>query len=216
MRRLSTTSYAILGLLAIRSWTTYELAQQMNRALRHFWPRAESGLYEEPKNLVAHGLATASRQHVGRRPRTEYSITQEGRDALRSWLALPGHAPILEFEGLVKLFFAEQGSKDELLATLASIEAEVVEARSSQMEIASDVAETGGAFPHRLHVSALVFEFFSQYSEMLLCWTRWAQEQVESWPDDLTVTPIAEVKEIFERLAVGSAEASAATERRGA
>ena len=46
---LTTTSYAILGLLAVKPWTTYELAQQMRRALGQFWPRAESKLYEEPK-----------------------------------------------------------------------------------------------------------------------------------------------------------------------
>ena len=30
---LTTTSYAILGLLALRSWTAYELAKQMKRTL---------------------------------------------------------------------------------------------------------------------------------------------------------------------------------------
>ena len=79
---LTTTSYAILGLLALRSWTTYELAQQMDRALSRFWPRARSKLYEEPKKLVAHGLARATTEAVGRRPRTVYSITAKGRRAL--------------------------------------------------------------------------------------------------------------------------------------
>ncbi len=55
-RPLTSTSYAILGLLSLRPWTTYELAQQMQRALGQFWPRAESKLYEEPKKLVEHGL----------------------------------------------------------------------------------------------------------------------------------------------------------------
>ena len=67
---LTTTSYAILGLLAVKPWTTYELAQQMKRAVGQFWPRAESNLYAEPKKLVALGLATASQEKVGNRPRT--------------------------------------------------------------------------------------------------------------------------------------------------
>ena len=62
---LTTTSYAILGLLAVKPWTTYELAQQMRRALGQFWPRAESKLYEEPKKLVAHGLARATQADDG-------------------------------------------------------------------------------------------------------------------------------------------------------
>jgi hypothetical protein len=57
---LTTTSFAILGLLAIKPWTTYELAVQMERTLYRTWPRARSRLYEEPRKLVAHGLAVAS------------------------------------------------------------------------------------------------------------------------------------------------------------
>src|SRR5436190_12097620 len=62
---LTPTSYAVLGLLAVKPWSSYELAQQMDRALGRFWPRAESRLYEEPKKLVAHGLARASSEMVG-------------------------------------------------------------------------------------------------------------------------------------------------------
>jgi len=69
---LTTTSYAILGLLAIRPWTTYELAKQMDRAVGRFWPRTRSKLYEEPKKLVALGLAHAASEKVGQRPRTVY------------------------------------------------------------------------------------------------------------------------------------------------
>jgi DNA-binding PadR family transcriptional regulator len=104
---LTTTSYAILGLLAVKPWTTYELAQQMQRALGQFWPRAESKLYEEPKKLVAHGLARASSEMVGKRPRTVYTITPKGRRALAAWVPTPGDGPTLEFEQLVKVFFAE-------------------------------------------------------------------------------------------------------------
>ena len=53
----TTTSYAVLGLLSVRSWTTYELAKQVQRSLNWFWPRAERKLYDEPKQL---------RQGVGR------------------------------------------------------------------------------------------------------------------------------------------------------
>src|SRR5262245_24409070 len=94
---LTSTSYAILGLLAIKPWTTYELAQQMERALGQFWPRAESRLYEEPKKLVAHGLARASAEMVGQRRRTIYTITPKGRRALAKWVPTPGEGPVIEF-----------------------------------------------------------------------------------------------------------------------
>ena len=49
---LTTTSYAVLGLLSIKPWSSYELTQQMDRSLGRIWPRAMSKLYEEPKKLV--------------------------------------------------------------------------------------------------------------------------------------------------------------------
>ena len=79
---LTPTSYAILGLLAVRPWTTYELAKQIERGMQNFWPRASSTLYEDPKKLVAHGLATAKKERTGKRPRTVYTITARGRRAL--------------------------------------------------------------------------------------------------------------------------------------
>src|ERR671933_56370 len=83
-RGLTTTSYAILGLLAVRPWSTYELTRQMDRSLGRFGPRAESKLYEEPKKLAAQGLAVAAPEQVGRRPRTVWSITDEGQRAPNS------------------------------------------------------------------------------------------------------------------------------------
>ena len=100
---LTSTSYAILGLLALKPWTTYELAQQMDRALGRFWPRAESRIYEEPKKLVARGLARASSEMVGKRPRTVYTITAKGRRALAEWVADPG------FRSRARVRTADQG-----------------------------------------------------------------------------------------------------------
>lgn len=186
MQKLTTTSYLILGLLALRRWSTYELAQQMQRSIRYYWPRAESKIYEEPKKLVAHGLATATREYAGRRPRTVYAITNEGRQALRRWLAEPGKGPLVEFEGLVKVLFAEQAGKDDLLATLASIRAEAEQTRQHHAELAADLAETGGPFPERLHVNALVFKFMWEQTEILLRWVTWAEKEVARWPDDIS------------------------------
>src|SRR5262245_43846379 len=92
---MTTTSYAILGLLAVRPWTTHELVQQVDRSLRRVWPRAQSKLYEEPKKLVAHGFARATDAPVGRRRRTRYTITAKGRRALAAWLQEPGEGPSL-------------------------------------------------------------------------------------------------------------------------
>jgi PadR family transcriptional regulator, regulatory protein AphA len=183
---LTTTSYVILGHLALRSWSTYELAQQMKRSTRHYWPRTESKIYEEPKKLVAHGLATAAREYTGRRPRTVYAITDRGREALRRWLDEPGEMPIVEFEGAVKVLFAEQGTKDQLLRTLRSIREQAERTRAEHSTLANDLEQTGGPFPDRLHVNSLVFKFMWEQTETVIRWATWAEHEVASWPDDIT------------------------------
>jgi DNA-binding PadR family transcriptional regulator len=184
--KLTTTSYLILGHLALRDWSTYELAQQLKRSTRHYWPRAESKIYEEPKKLVAHGLATATREHTGRRPRTVYKITAIGRDALANWLQEPAQPPIVEFEGIVKVLFAEHGTKQQLMATLRSVGDQAEHTRAEHAALAQDLAQTGGPFPDRLHLNALVFQYMWDQTETITRWATWAEQQVASWPDDIT------------------------------
>src|SRR5947207_15234895 len=124
---MTTTSYAILGLLAIKPWTTHELVQQVDRSLRRLWPRAQSKLYEEPKKLVLHGYAKAADDSVGRRRRTRYTITAKGRRALAVWLQEPGAGPHLEFEQLVKIHFADSGTKADVIANLEAARTWVLE-----------------------------------------------------------------------------------------
>ncbi len=183
--KLTSTSYVILGHLALRSWSTYELAQQMKRSTRHYWPRAESKIYEEPKKLVAHGLATATREYTGRRPRTSYAITAKGRTALQRWLNEPGQPPLVEFEGAVKVLFAEQGTKDQLLATLRSIREQAERTREEHAALAADLARTGGPFPDRLHVNGLVFKFMWEQTQTVIRWASWAEQEVTGWPEDI-------------------------------
>lgn len=201
MQKLTATSYLILGHLALRDWSTYELAQQLKRSTRHYWPRAESKIYEEPKKLVAHGLATATREHTGRRPRTVYAITDQGRDALRRWLDEPPEPPLLEFEGIVKVLFAERGTKHQLQATLRSIREQAERTQAEHAALAQDLAETGGPFPDRLHLNALVFQFMWDQTETILRWASWAEQEVADWPEDITTPPSPAARETLHQAA---------------
>jgi len=219
MRALTTTSYAILGLLAIRPWTTYELAKQMEVSLRNFWPRAERKLYDEPKKLVEHGLATMVRDAVGNRPRSVYEITDQGRQALRDWLDEPGALPALEFEALIKAFFAEHGTKDQLLANLEHIRDGCEGRVSNDARWAEHYLAGGGQFPERQGVVSLVGTLQAEINHTILAWAKWALPTVEAWPDDLRTAPLAQ--EALERVQRRGADiaaeqrSSTATPRRG-
>jgi PadR family transcriptional regulator, regulatory protein AphA len=178
---LTTTSRAVLGLLHLRPWSTYELTKQVRRSLGWFWPRAERKLYDEPKRLVAAGLATATEQHQGRRPRTVYAITPAGRDDLRRWLDEPAAPPVLEFEAMVKVFFADAGSLDQLRATLDRVAAG---ARAREAELAEMIAaaRTGPyEFAGRLPINALALRFQLDHERLLAGWAAWARRQVDGW-----------------------------------
>jgi PadR family transcriptional regulator, regulatory protein AphA len=181
---LTTTSYAILGLLAIRPWTTYELAQQMQRTLNRVWPRARSKLYEEPKKLVAHGLATASKDAVGRRARTVYAITPAGRRALAAWLRTPSDDGMaLESEHLVKLFFADHGRTQDALATLEATKAWALEQLDVFAEAAHVYLAGKGEFRERAAVNMVGVRFMVDFYAMVADWADWASEVVASWPE---------------------------------
>lgn len=180
--RTSTTSHAILGLLRLQPWTTYELAKQVQRSLGWFWPRAERKLYDEPKRLVALGLASSEQAMTGARRRTVYTVTRKGRTALSAWLSEAPAPPTLEFEGMLKIFFADGGSIEQLHATLTSI-AETAEDRLAELE--GKVIEFGSAdaqFPERLHLNAIGLRFHIDHERGIAGWARWALEQTSTWP----------------------------------
>jgi PadR family transcriptional regulator AphA len=183
---LTTTSHAVLALLALQPWTTYQLARQMERSLGWIWPRAISRLYEEPKKLVAAGLATSRPEATGRRPSTVYTITAEGRDALTAWLAEPGTGPVLECEALVKIAYADQGTRDGLLANLAALIDDATAKLHFGEMIAQSYLHGRGPFQERLPFSGLMWRFLWEYHVTVLRWARWAHDQVQAWPQDLS------------------------------
>jgi PadR family transcriptional regulator, regulatory protein AphA len=203
---LSTTSYAILGLLSLRPWSTYELAEQMDRALGAFWPRARSKLYEEPKKLVAHGLATATAASTGNRRRTVYAITPAGRRALRGWMAKPGAGPVLEFEQLVHVFFAEAGTRSQLLDTLAAAQRWSLQQTAKTGHIPGEYLTGRGAFPERLPWLIVVGAFLDEFAAMVERWAAWAIDVVEAWPEDLSQAEPA--LDALERMASRAQEVS--------
>jgi len=180
-KSLTTTSYALLGLLALRPWSTYELAKQVQRSLSWFWPRTERKLYDEPRELVAHGLAVAVEQRTGNRPRTQYAITAAGRKALRRWLSEPSVPASLEMEAMVKVFFADAGTLAQLRATLAEVHAQSSD-RVATLRSMIEAAEDGHAeFAQRLALNALALRYQLDHQQLQADWARWASAQIETW-----------------------------------
>jgi DNA-binding PadR family transcriptional regulator len=180
---LSTTSYSILGYLAVRPWSAYELTKQMGRTFHHFWPRAESGIYREVKRLVDAGLAAAESESTGRRIRTRYEITPLGQQRLGTWLAEPRSAGFLEAEGLVRVLFADHGTKETLQRTLTAMADDAHGRGELLVQLVRDYAAGKGDFPRRSHINLLIAQFIIDFAVMVEEWAAWASEEVDSWPD---------------------------------
>lgn len=162
MTQATTSAYALLALLQLRPWTSYELTQQAHRSLRWAWPRSESHLYVDQKRLVRLGWARVHKEFVGRRARTHYAITPRGTEALRAWMATEPSAPRLEVEGALRLLFAESGTVDDLRASLLATASAARTSIDEGLAQVREYLETGGPFPERLNLIAL---FATQYCD---------------------------------------------------
>jgi len=182
--RPTTSSYALLGLLALRPWSAYELAQQATRSLRYTHPRTESHLYEEAKRLLRLGWATTSTEHHGRRTRTIYTITGDGRLALQDWFATPPRPPQLDFEALLRLLFADQTDKATLDRCLEETAADARHLFDDAIErlLRPYVTDDDAPFPERRHIAALVAAFVADYLHLVERWAEFAREEIHSWP----------------------------------
>ena len=112
---LHTSSYIILGLVEkLGETTSYDLKIKADGSIGYFWNFSRAILYKEPSRLIKLGLLK-ERQETGGRRRRIYTITDAGRIVLRQWVGTPEDS-VTEIRdlGLLKLFFAKNGSQDAL------------------------------------------------------------------------------------------------------
>lgn len=184
-RTLTTTSYAVLSILALRDHSTYDLARQMRLSLHYLWPRAESNVYAEPGRLVDAGLVAARTEWVGRRKRTVYAITEAGRDVLASWLAAPSGRPRYESEALLKVLFAENGDVDALRAAIAAISDDATDVLRHFLAVTAQYAAGEGEYPGRFGLTALASRLLLEQQAATLRWAAWARAAVADWDTSL-------------------------------
>jgi len=83
----SATTLVVLGLLAKRPGSGYDIAALANRSVRHFWPISRSQLYTELARLEELGWARGTAVQQDRYPNKRvYETTPAGMSALREWL----------------------------------------------------------------------------------------------------------------------------------
>ena len=103
---LSATAKVILGMLAGRPRSGYEIKQLVDSSARFFWAASYGQIYPELKRLEDAGLIKGSDASQGARQRNVYKLTAKGRRAAEAWIAREPEVYELRDEGLLELFFA--------------------------------------------------------------------------------------------------------------
>lgn len=213
MAKPTPTTYGLLGMLGVRSWTGYELTQQVRRSLRFVWPSSEGHLYREQKRLVALGWATLDVEADGRRTRNRYSITPAGHSAFKEWLATEPDEPRFEIEGILRVFYADQGTSQDLVNSLSAMATSANEMLNEMLGFANEYLADGGPlwmlensvggpdqerleyngrvqYPERIHVVARVIDITTQLLANLVEFAEATAYEVVDWstPTDPALT----------------------------
>lgn len=169
--------YAILGALALRPMSGYDLRGFFTRNLAFFWRESYGQIYPMLRSLVADGAVEPVPDGAGGR-RKPYRITTRGRTELATWLATPVAPEIGRVEILLKLFFARHGDPRDMAAHLAVFETEhrarlaqyaAVEARlAGELASMPDVEHWRAAVSYGRHVSAALLAWSAETRLRLL------------------------------------------------
>ncbi len=126
----SQTEFAILGLLASGPKSGYDIKQEVEGPLSHFWSISYGQIYPILKRLTERDLVIRRRiSSDGRPDRLEYELTQDGWASLEEGFRRPIGFPKPRNELLLRLFFLEHSDPSVILPTIARYRAEATAGR---------------------------------------------------------------------------------------
>ena len=149
MARSSNSRFVILGFLADRDRSGYDIRKAIEASMGNFWNESFGQIYPALKELEAEGLVRkAEGPQAGRATRQAYTITPTGRSALEKWVRTPAGPHTYRVETLVKLFFAPLVGPTEARAHIARFKAEhwalLEKYRSIEVHLEQDCADLSG------------------------------------------------------------------------
>jgi DNA-binding PadR family transcriptional regulator len=112
---LTPTARTILGFLASHPRSGYEIREAAKRAVSYFWGISDGQLYPQLKLLAERRLIEAVDQPEGPRAPQTWRLTAAGREAFLDWMRQPSAPTQTRDENLVKILFAAQLDRDEVL-----------------------------------------------------------------------------------------------------
>lgn len=110
---------AILACLTERPMTGYELAKTFDTSIGFFWKADHQQIYRELSKLRDRGHVQAREVvQTGKPNKLIYTLTPEGRAALKHWAARPSRPASIKDDLLVRMFALEAVDMDALRADI--------------------------------------------------------------------------------------------------
>jgi DNA-binding PadR family transcriptional regulator len=114
---------AILACLTERPMTGYELAKTFDASIGFFWKADHQQIYRELSKLRERGHVQGREVVQSGKPnKLVYTLTPEGRAALKHWAARPSSPPSIKDDLLVRLYALDsvdiEPLRDDLMARL--------------------------------------------------------------------------------------------------
>jgi DNA-binding PadR family transcriptional regulator len=151
---LSLFSYEVLALVGREGAGAHDLLRMARRGRILDWA-GESQYYVEPKRLAKLGYLDAHKEPGQTRPRTVYTLTEKGREALREYARTPVNFTPVRSEVLLRLLIADLVGEEVTRASVATLRDDLADLMQRLDESAA-AAET---VPHRSKYLLLVYDF---------------------------------------------------------
>lgn len=129
------------------------------------------------------GLIAAEREYVGKRPRTVYSITEEGRHVLREWLDTPVSPFAMDFEAMIRLFIAPLGTKEQIVATLQQVRSDAQEMLRFGGQVKREFLDGRAVLQDQVYIRALAVDFFVSLLRTVESWAERTLAEIQAWED---------------------------------
>jgi DNA-binding PadR family transcriptional regulator len=118
VKKVNKSRFAILGILLEKPRSGYEILQFMKESTTHFWQESDASIYPMLKILEKEEKVVSQREATGKRERTIFHITDDGKKEFLVWMALPPEKENRRSELLLKLFFGGNTTSKEILKQL--------------------------------------------------------------------------------------------------
>jgi DNA-binding PadR family transcriptional regulator len=166
--------HTLLGIINYHPATGYEIKAAFEQSIHFFWNATLPQIYRTLSQMEEKGWLSVTVEHQDGKPsRKVYSITREGREEFRRWLAETPKISSRRSPILVKVFFGNQMDQNNLAEILTGCRqqhtAMLKKYREEIMPVIQQFSELAKA-PEDSRFWALTLDFGIRYAEMVVEW----------------------------------------------